>query len=264
MPDYCPAPIGAEIAHIVRSASATRTGRRLRPRPTGSKVHRGSGMYVGEEGNYPRPISRQWGERLWWLARRFDDRGRIANKVDKPGSRDGPLGAAALDVLRVLLDTIDRRTGMLYPAIVTIAARCGRAVQTVVAALRRLADHGFLEWQRRVEPTGAQGLRGPQVRQASNLYRFKVPPELVSELAPPQPEDDAWRRQEAREAAGRMADDEEAILAAMRPVEAANAIIGRGCEDPLGRALSKLGRTLEEQAKRDSNGRDESPRKLYL
>lgn len=265
MVDYCPNPIGMSLARIMRGNGLPKPPGASQWRPTGSRVHRNSPIYVGREGNFPRPIEKGWGNRLWWTAKRYDDRGRIANKAAKPGTREGPIGTAGLEVLRYLLDTIDRRTGMLYPAIATIAGALGRATQTVVNALRRLRDCGFLEWQRRVEPTGEKGLRGPQVRQASNLYRFTVPAELQRQIEVPLPDDEEWRRRQASDEAKRMLAQEAAIIDAMKPEEAVRAIFGQEATSGLAAALLRLAQNLPQpMSERDSSYQHESHESLNI
>lgn len=59
------------------------------------------------------------------------------------------------------------------------------AKNTVVRALVRLKQHGFLDWIRRTEKTGADGERGPQVRRISNAYYFdasRLPKEAARRL----------------------------------------------------------------------------------
>jgi DNA-binding MarR family transcriptional regulator len=158
------------------------------------------------------------------------------------GKRDGPLGHVALDVLRVMHRVIDYRTGRLEPSIDWLMRKLRRARATIVRALKRLKEAGFLEWIRRTEPTGNEGA-GPQVRQITNAYGLKLPASAAAFVRkimrrPPPPDDDAWRRQDAAEGA-------EAMLAAL-PLDE----LGRhfGGDSPLGESLAALGRALGRSA----------------
>ncbi|MFD2428215.1 hypothetical protein ACFSUK_08290 [Sphingobium scionense] len=44
----------------------------------------------------------------------------------------------------------------------------------MVDAMRRLKDHGFLNWVRRTEKTGNEPGEGPRVKQATNAYFFDL------------------------------------------------------------------------------------------
>lgn len=112
-----------------------------------------------------------WIDCVLKVARDYDDLERA-----KGGAR--PLGHTAILVLEVLLGRrgrsripIDFRTGRLDPAIDTIAQAAGLARITVVRALHRLKDKGFLCWVRRTRRTGAEV--GPQREQTSNAYFFE-------------------------------------------------------------------------------------------
>ncbi len=75
-------------------------------------------------------------------------------------------------VLRALLKHLDFKTGRLFPAIVKIAEQAGCHRNSVVAALRRLKHHGFIDWVRRSTRTGNEGEFAPQREQTSNAYFF--------------------------------------------------------------------------------------------
>lgn len=114
------------------------------------------------------------------------------------GKWNGPLGAIGLEVLAELYRRVDFRTGQCDPAISTICEALKRSKQAVVNALKRLKEHGFLDWVRRAEPTENSGA-GPQVRQISNAYGFRLPrcaaAWVRSKLAgAPLPDDDVQRR----------------------------------------------------------------------
>ena len=151
------------------------------------------------------------------------------------GKRSGPLGFVALEVLRDLLRLIDYRTGRLEPSIETLMGRLRRSRDAIVRALANLRTHGFLDWLRRWEPTGA--LNGPKVKQATNAYRLVLPPaaaRLLGFLASPPPEpDDASAAREARKAA-------QAAMIAALPLDEQPA--ASGLSGPLAAALARLGR----------------------
>lgn len=109
----------------------------------------------------------RWRDRYLQVAEEYD------RQMKKPGERH-PIGANALRVLKALLwlPGLDFKTGRLDPAIATIQDKTGFARKTVVDALRRLKDHGFLNWIRRTERTGND--EGPQVKQATNAYFFDL------------------------------------------------------------------------------------------
>lgn len=93
-----------------------------------------------------------------------------------------PLGLYGIRVLEVLLGrhgkiAVDFRSGDLFPDIATIARAAGTSRTTVVRALARLKAMRILDWIRRSERTGNDGLFGPQRRQVSNAYWFT--PELL-------------------------------------------------------------------------------------
>lgn len=75
-------------------------------------------------------------------------------------------------VLKALIKRVDFRTGKLYPSIKTIAADAACHRNSVVAALRRLKIHGFIDWVRRTVRTGNEGAFAPQLEQTSNAYTF--------------------------------------------------------------------------------------------
>ncbi|GAA0741469.1 phage tail tape measure protein [Sphingomonas sp. ABOLD] len=86
---------------------------------------------------------------------------------------DGRLRRIDITVLEALLQTIDFATGRLFPAIETIAARAGCHRNSVIAALQRLRDHGFIAWVRRTVKTANEGEFAPQREQTSNAYYFE-------------------------------------------------------------------------------------------
>lgn len=111
----------------------------------------------------------RWRDRYLQTAEEYD------RQMKKKGERH-PLGANALRVLKALLwlPGLDFKTGRLEPAIATIQELTGYARKTVVDAMRRLKDHGFLNWVRRTEKTGNEPGEGPRVKQATNAYFFDL------------------------------------------------------------------------------------------
>lgn len=132
-----------------------------------------------------RPTDRRTVQRIVLAARRFE----LARKPW--GRRNGPLGGIALEVLALLANVVDFRTGRLEPSLDWIQGKLRRSRDAIVRALKALRAHGFLDWLRRFEPTGAAA--GPQVRQVSNAYRLSLPPAGAQALgrfgAPPIPDD---------------------------------------------------------------------------
>lgn len=173
--------------------------------------------------------------RILLAARRYD----FAQRA--PGQRNGPLGHIALEVLELLTNLVEFRTGRLEPAIDTIARKVRRARSAVVAALARLREHGFADWLRRFEPTGNEG-RGPQVKQVSNAYRLSLPARaarLLGSLGQDVPTpDDVEYAQEARSE----------VLAAMKASLPLDELAVVEVDDgPLARALASLGRLVQER-----------------
>jgi hypothetical protein len=174
-------------------------------------------------------------------ARRYDLAGRAQ------GRRNGPLGHVALEVLELLANIVDYRTGRLEPAVAFLTDRLRRSKDAVVRALHALRDHGFLDWLRRYEPTGREG-RGPQVRQVSNAYRLVMPPRALRLLGiqgrpAPLPED-VVHTQEAQK------QDQDAYRASLPLDElAAHEVM----DTTLAGLLAQLGRRLtqRESAKRE-------------
>jgi hypothetical protein len=109
----------------------------------------------------------KWRDRYLRVAKEYD------RQMKKPGARH-PIGANAILVLEALLQFVDFKTGRLDPMIATIESSTGFARKTVIDAMRRLKDHGFLNWVRRTERTGAAKGEGPQVKQATNAYFFDI------------------------------------------------------------------------------------------
>lgn len=213
------------------------------PRRRGEPVRRHSRL-AGREGVFWRPVSRRDAQAILHAARRFE---RVHRQ---PGSRTGPLGFVALEVLELFVNLVDYRSGRLEPALETIMRLCRRSKDAVVRALANLRRHGFLDWLRRYEPTDREGA-GPQVQQTSNAYRLSLPARAAALVgrwfSPPPPADDAHRRASA-------AAEAQAMLDALPLFEQGSASLGR--DSALGAALDRLGSVLME---RESARRSESP-----
>ncbi|WP_337738522.1 helix-turn-helix domain-containing protein [Sinorhizobium meliloti] len=183
-------------------------------------------------------------QRILLAAKRYE---RIERQ---PGSRSGPLGSVAIEVLEFFVNLVDYKTGRLEPSIDTLMLRLRRSRDAIVRALKSLRTHGFLDWLRRYEPTGNEG-RGPQVKQTSNAYRLSLPERAKRFLgrlgmAPPLPDD------HAQALAERMAAVEEHRASLMLD-ERTLFDVG---DNPLGQALARLARSMKQ---RESARQTESP-----
>lgn len=119
-----------------------------------------------------RPIDRQTTKAIIMAARKFELSQR------QPGSRNGPLGFIAIEVLEFLANIVDFRTGKLEPSISRMMLCLRRSRAAIVRALAALKQHGFLDWIRRYEEAEAEGERGPQIKQARNAYALMLPKAL--------------------------------------------------------------------------------------
>lgn len=212
-------------------------------------VRRQSRLMGRCEGTFWQRTDRRAVRRVLLAAKRYELVTRGA------GRRNGALGHVALEVLELMANLVDYRTGRLEPAIDTLAAKLRRARSAVIAALAALRTHGFLDWLRRYEPTGREG-RGPQVRQVSNAYRLALPPRALRLLGlqgqdAPLPDDVAQEQQERREGLA-------AIRAALPLDELAVLEVDDG---PLGRVLAEFGHRIQQ---RESARRSETKTKNFL
>lgn len=201
------------------------------------------------EGQIWRPTNRRQVREIVLAARRYE----LAEK--QFGKRVGPLGSVGIEVLELFANVVDFRSGRLDPSIDWIMSKLRRSRAAVVAALKALRTHGFLDWLRRYEPTGRDG-RGPQVKQASNAYRMSLPERarklLGSYFKAPPPPDDYSAAEEAQ------AVEMDVYRKALPLDELALLDAGNG---PLGQALARLGKSLQE---RESAKQTESLSHLYL
>lgn len=186
--------------------------------------------------------------RIVLAARRYELAGRVQ------GRRNGPLGHVALEVLDLLSNLMDRRTGRLEPSVAFLMERLRRSRDAVVRALGALQAHGFLDRLRRYEPTGREG-RGPQIRQTSNAYRLVMPPRALRLLGirgqPVPLPDDLDHAQEAQR------HEREAYRASL-PLDEFAALVVE--DDRLGSLLAELGRRVQE---RESGRQEEEPTKDF-
>jgi hypothetical protein len=143
------------------------------PAPTpryGQPIRRQSRL-AGREGTFWRATTRQDGRKMLLAAKRYELAAREA------GSRNGPLGHVALEILELMINLVDFRTGRLDPSLDYLMAKLKRSRDAIVRALANLRVHGFLDWLRRYVPTGRES--GPQVQQTSNAYRLSLPARAI-------------------------------------------------------------------------------------
>lgn len=187
------------------------------------------------EGVFWRRTDRQETRKILLAARRYE----LVNR--KPGSRSGPLGSVAIEVLELLTNLVSHKTGRLDPSIETMMRMLKRSRDAIVRALSALRAHGFLDWLRRYVPTGKEG-RGPQVQQTSNAYRLLLPACALRLLgrfgvAAPLP-DDATHAAETQEANLN-------AYAASLPLDAR--VLFKYGDTPLTQTLAALGRAIMER-----------------
>ncbi|MET4692134.1 replication protein A [Sinorhizobium fredii] len=196
------------------------------------------------EGVFWRRTNRQEVRQIVLAARRYELTCR------EPGSRNGPLGGVAIEVLELFANLVNFRTGRLDPSIDFLMLKLRRSRDAIVRALKALRSHGFLDWLRRYVPTGNEG-RGPQVQQTSNAYRLSLPARARQFLGrfgitPPPPDDHV--QAEAERAA-----EMEVHRASLPMDELALFDVGN---NPLGQALARLARSMKQ---RESAKQTESP-----
>ena len=94
---------------------------------------------------------------------------RLNARTRQPGQHGGCLKDSGLQLLRALLfQFLDCRTGRLDPSLDTLARATGHCRATIVAALRRLRQAGFVTWVQRVALVRIDGQLRPQ--QVTNGY----------------------------------------------------------------------------------------------
>lgn len=238
--------IAALLPTLMHPAINSAAGRRARP--TGSKVRANSPMYVGEEGDWFQRRTKNELQRGFARLRALEQTARQKAKVDRTRAKNGVVGHVGIEIYGYLVGTINRITGRLDPAIATIARAIGRSIEAVNNGLKALRHVGFLDWRRRIEPTGEPGLRGPQVKQSTNAYRLIDPVQLDEDATAPLPVDEADRRQQDAAERERMEADQaeidrdhETALAALSPYEQIY-VVGRARpgDNPLLDAIAKM------------------------
>jgi hypothetical protein len=199
------------------------------------------------EGVFWRRTSRQDVQKILLAVKRYELAGR------QPGSRSGPLGAVAIELVELFANMVDFRTGRLEPSIETLMRHLKRSRDAIVRALKALRAHGFLDWLRRYVPTGNEGA-GPQVQQTSNAYRLSLPAraqQLLGRLgmATPPPDDHSHAQEQH---AAEITAHQDSLPLDQLPLFT----IG---DNPLGRALANLGKAMKQ---RESARQTESPSNL--
>ena len=227
----------ADIGTIIENRPARR------PEP----VRRHSRTAGRCEAVFWRRTDRQEVRRVVLAARRYELHGR------QSGERNGPLGFVALEVLDLLSNMVDYRSGRLDPSIETMMRKLRRSRDAIVRALAALRRHGFLDWLRRYVATGND--HGPQVQQTSNAYRLSLPQRALrllgrlGQAAPPP--DDFTTAQHARTAE---------LDAYKRSLALDELPLFNGdADDPVTKALIALGKSMKE---RESAKRTESQSKF--
>ncbi len=200
------------------------------------RVRRNSHRRGRCEGNFWQRTDRREVRRIVLAARRYDLMER------QVGRRNGPLGHVALEVLEILANLVDFRTGRLEPSYEYLATKLRRSRAAIARGLAALGDHGFLAKMRRYEETGQEGQRGPQVRQVSNAYRLSLPARAMRLLGrlmqPARLPDDVAQAQEERAA------EREAHKTAL-PLD--ELPLFEVDDNRLGRLLATLGRSIQER-----------------
>lgn len=232
--------------HARRCYAVTMQARLYGPKRSGEPIRRHSRPKGRCEGVFWRRTNRQEVRQIVIAARRYELAGR------QPGGRNGPLGFVALEVLELLANLVDFRSGRLDPSLDFLMAKLKRSRDAIVRALAALRAHGFIDWLRRYEPTENEG-RGPQVRQVSNAYRLSLPARAAQMVRrwfakAPVPADALHRQQE-----------QAAQIEAHKAALSLRELPLFGIEDEgLAAALSRLGAALDARKERESARRSES------
>lgn len=103
---------------------------------------------------------------------------QYARTLRRPGQRSGAPGTLSQGAIRLgklLAELAARNRGRLWPTADWLARQLGVARKSVHAWKAQLAEHGFLQWERRYIRTGLPGRPGPQVQQTSNRYHLSLP-----------------------------------------------------------------------------------------
>lgn len=226
------------------------TGRR-----THAPIHRHSKPAGACETAIWRKTTRQSTKEIVLAARRYE----IAMK--QPGKRTGPLGAVALEVLELLANLVDYRTGRLEPSLDTMMRKLRRSRDAIVRGLKALRDHGFVDWLRRFVPADNEGSKGPQVRQTSNAYRLVMPAKGRAALGrygkhSPLPEDRAQAEQDR-------AAELEAYRASMTTEDLLNDIDAGPLKDALARFHEARQRRKVSNERESAEQTESGPESIY-
>lgn len=221
---------------------------------TGQPVRRNSGRAGRCEGVFWRKINRQEARRIVLAAEKYD----VQTKREGVGQgrKNGALGPVALEVLRLLANLVDFRSGRLDPSLDFLMAKTARSRAAIVRGLQALRRHGFLDWLRRYVPTGNEG-RGPQVVQTSNAYRLSLPERakrLLGRMMGQSPVPDDYASQRAAQAAER-----DAYVAAL-PM--AGQLAFQIEDEALAASLARLWEGIQKRKERESSGEPESRAKF--
>lgn len=92
-----------------------------------------------------------------------------------PGKRNGALGAIGLKVYRFLLRLRGKKDGRLDPTIRWLAEQVHHSRSAVAAALKRLKEHGWVDWIRRCQPIENAEPDEQQTEQIANAYTLPMP-----------------------------------------------------------------------------------------
>lgn len=225
---------------------------RLSEKRTGQPIRRNSYHAGRERGVFWRPITWKEKDAILAGAKKYELLTRHERRDREPNARNGALGLLGVEVLEFLLGLVDHRSGRLEPSLDYIAAKLRHSRKAIVAALKALRAHGFLDWMRRYVPTGNEG-RGPQVQQTSNAYRLFLPPRaarLIARMigAAPLPADEQQRQQDR-------AAEVQANTACLSMAELPLFVIE---DDDLAARLSRLGASILARKEREFPKQPES------
>lgn len=216
-------------------SQATRCRKSLAP------VRRGSHPAGQKERVFWHPTTRRRTRLIVLAARRYELTRR------QKGQRNGPLGSIALEVLELMANLVNHKSGRLEPSLTTLMRFLKRSRDAVVRALRNLRAHGFLEWIRRYGPRGSGG-QGPQIVQVANAYRLNLPHHAKAGMQPPPSLPDDW----ASEVETR-SDTRKAWQESLSPEELPFLLLG---PTPLAESLARLAKRFTQ---RESASQSESP-----
>lgn len=142
----------------------------LNPRRTGESVRRDSYDVDDKRADVFRPIEHGLAFVDHYL-QVFDDWRNLIKRKGEPHA----LNANCRAVLQTILKRCtDYKTGLCEPSLDALQRLTMLSRATIVQCLRRLCEHGFINWVRRTERTGNLPGQGPLVRQVSNAYFFDM------------------------------------------------------------------------------------------